>query len=210
MSGAVGRPAPGGVVGRVGPEVVRTTRAVGIALRTWTPRQVGAAVLFAVAFALLLGVPTVLIPNPVFGREIAVVAWNYPVWIASAVLAGMLAATYVRPSAPQRTGPGAGPGGDDDRSAAEADDDAPVDTTSKVAMAGGVLAWFAVGCPVCNKIALLALGYSGALTSFAPVQPYLAAVALLLTAGALVFRLRGQVLCPTPRRTGAPLPAPAP
>ena len=62
-------------------------------------------------------------------------------------------------------------------------------------MAGVALAWFAVGCPVCNKIALLALGYSGALTWFAPAQPYLAAAALLLTAGALVVRLRGQVYC---------------
>ncbi|EPR75477.1 hypothetical protein ADILRU_2020 [Leifsonia rubra CMS 76R] len=32
-----------------------------------------------------------------------------------------------------------------------------------------MLAWFAVGCPVCNKIALLALGYTGALACPAPV-----------------------------------------
>ena len=50
---------------------------------------------------------------------------------------------------------------------------------------------------MCNKIALLALGYSGALTWFAPVQPYLAATALVTTAGALLMRLRGQVLCAT-------------
>ena len=66
-------------------------------------------------------------------------------------------------------------------------------------MAGGILTWFAVGCPVCNKLALLALGYSGAITWFAPVQPYLAAIALLTTAAALVVRLRGQVLCLVPR-----------
>jgi hypothetical protein len=60
-----------------------------------------------------------------------------------------------------------------------------------------VLAWFAVGCPACNKLALLALGYSGAITWFAPVQPFLAAAALLTTAGALLMRLRGQTLCST-------------
>lgn len=164
----------------------RTLDAVRTALRSWTRRQVVAAALFSVAFAVLIGVPTVLIPNPVFGREIPVVAWNYPVWIATSVLAGMLAATYVRTRQAAPAEP------------ADADAEAPVDAPSRLAVAGGVLAWFAVGCPVCNKIALLALGYSGALTWFAPMQPYLAAVALLMTAGALVFRLRGQVFCPTP------------
>ena len=178
---------------RVG-EPGRTLGAVRTALGGWTPRQVVAAAVFSVAFAVLIGVPTVLIPNPVFGREIPVVAWNYPVWIVTSVLAGMLAATYVRPAkSPSRQ--------DDDADArvdpADAPD-APVDAPSRLGVAGGVLAWFAVGCPVCNKIALLALGYSGALTWFAPMQPYLAAVAMLMTAGALVFRLRGQVFCPTP------------
>lgn len=166
----------------------RTVRAVVLALRSWTPRQRVAAGLFALAFALLIGVPTVIIPNPVFGREIPVVAWNYPVWIVSSVLAGMLAATYVRPvsgaAAPQPADEGTG-----------------ADAPSRAGIAGAMLAWFAVGCPVCNKLALLALGYSGALTWFAPAQPYLAAAALLLTAGALVVRLRGQVCCPAPGRT---------
>ena len=65
-------------------------------------------------------------------------------------------------------------------------------------MAGTVLGWFAVGCPVCNKLALLALGYSGALTWFAPVQAYLAVAAVGLLGVALVRRLRGQLACPLP------------
>lgn len=179
----------------------RTVDSVRIALGSWTARQVVAATAFSVAFAVLIGVPTVLIPNPVFGREIPVVAWNYPVWIATSVLAGMLAATYVRSrqGEPARADlVPAAPGGTPAGAADGADADASVDAPSRLAVAGGVLAWFAVGCPVCNKIALLALGYSGALTWFAPMQPYLAALALLMTAGALVFRLRGQVFCPTP------------
>ncbi|MBK5249438.1 MAG: hypothetical protein JJE50_08380 [Actinomycetales bacterium] len=158
----------------------RTLEASALALRSWTVRQQLAAAGFSVGFALLIGIPTVLIPNPVFGREIPVVAWNYPVWIATSILAGMLAATYVRPAR----------GGDDAK-----DVDGEPDAASRFGVVGGVLAWFAVGCPVCNKIALLALGYSGALTWFAPVQPYLAATALVTTAGALVMRLRGQTLC---------------
>jgi hypothetical protein len=161
-------------------EPVRTLQAGVLALRSWTVRQRLAAVGFSVTFALLIGIPTVLIPNPVFGRQVPVHVWNYPVWIASSVLAGMLAATYVR-----RT-----------RGMAEmAATDDTGDVPSRFGMVGGVLAWFAVGCPVCNKIALLALGYSGAVTWFALVQPFLAAAALVTTAGALLMRLRGQILC---------------
>ncbi len=164
-------------------ELWRSLSAAGAALRLWTPRQVLAAAGFSVLFAILIGIPTVLIPNPVFGREIAVLAWNYPVWIGSSVLAGMLAATYVRPSK--------------DTPAPPAASDVEGTKQGKFGIVGAVLAWFAVGCPVCNKIALLALGYSGALTWFAPFQPILAAGAILLTGGALVFRLRGQVFCPS-------------
>ena len=160
----------------------RTLQASALALRSWTVRRRLAAGGLSVAFALLIGIPTVLIPNPVFGRQVPVQSWSYPVWIASSVLAGMLAATYVR-----RTR------GIADTTATESTSDAP----SRFVMVGGVLAWFAVGCPVCNKIALLALGYSGAITWFAPVQPFLAAAALMMTAGALLMRLRGQILCST-------------
>jgi hypothetical protein len=163
-------------------EPARTLQASILAVRSWTARQRLAAAGFSVTFALLIGIPTVLIPNPVFGRQVPVHAWNYPVWIASSVLAGMLAATYVR-----------GTRGVAETPATDDTGDAP----SRFGMVGGVLAWFAVGCPVCNKIALLALGYSGAITWFAPVQPFLAVAALVMTAGALVMRLRGQILCST-------------
>lgn len=148
----------------------------------WTPRQYMAAAGFSVLFIILIGLPSVLIPNPVFGREIAVLPWNYPVWIGSSILTGMLAATYVRPSK-------------DTPPTSHSEDDGA--KQGKFGIVGAVLAWFAVGCPVCNKLALLALGYSGALTWFAPFQPVLAAGAILLTGGALVFRLRGQVSCPS-------------
>lgn len=159
-----------------------------LALSAWGPRQWGIAAAAALAVALLLGVSTVLIPNPVFSREIAVVAWNYPVWIVTSVLSGMLVGTYVRqgPAAPTA------PTGDD----AQPGTSGAPDRSGKLGMAGGVLAWFAVGCPVCNKLALLALGYSGAITWFAPVQPYLAILALALTGVALFVRLSNQVACP--------------
>ena len=157
----------------------------------WTPRQAGVAVVTAVVVGLVIGVATVLIPNPVFARDIPPVWWNYPVWVLTSVLSGMLVATYVRPDAV-----GAGP----------SREEALERRTSRMGMAGGVLACFAVGCPVCNKIALVALGYAGALTWFAPFQPLLAAGSVVLLAVALVVRLRGQAACPMPKRR-ALLPA---
>lgn len=148
-----------------------------------------------VAVAVLVGLVTVLIPNQVFTREIPPVWWNYPVWLVTSALSGMLVATYVQ--AKTADGPRDGTAAADAGTAPAEDEAAAVERrSSRMGMAGGILAWFAVGCPVCNKLALLALGYSGAITWFAPVQPFLAGGALILTGVALVWRLRGQVACP--------------
>ena len=69
-------------------EPVRSLQVSVLALRSWTARQRLAAVGFSIFFALLVGIPTVLIPNPVFGRQVPVHEWNYPVWMASSVLPG--------------------------------------------------------------------------------------------------------------------------
>ena len=164
-----------------------TARAAVSALRTWTGRQVGVAALAAVAFALLIGLSTVLIPNPVFGREIASLWWNYPVWLLGSALAGMLVATYVRRD--QVAPPGTEPTGTEPTG---------TDRPSRLGLAGGALTWFAVGCPVCNKIALLALGYTGAIQWFAPLQPVLAVLAIALTGSAVVVRLANQDSCALP------------
>ncbi|WP_245967912.1 hypothetical protein [Salana multivorans] len=153
------------------------------ALRAWTARELWVAVTAGLAVTLVIGLATVLIPNPAFGRDVPPVWWNYPVWLLTSALSGMLVATYVRPAS------------EDPATLSTALDDEGR-RASRMGVAGGFLAWFAVGCPVCNKLALLALGYSGALTWFAPVQPFLAVGAMLLTGAALERRLRGQIACP--------------
>src|SRR5690625_3056552 len=163
-------------------------------LRTLTARQWWVAVLVSVGFGVLLGLATVLIPNSFFVRDIPPVWWNYPVWIATSVFAGLLVATYVRDRAGAEGWAGDAPG-------IEGGGHDEARRTSRAGMAGAFLAWFAVGCPVCNKFALLALGYSGAITWFAPFQPVLAVAALVLTGVALVVRLRGRVLCELPAPT---------
>ena len=68
--------------------------------------------------------------------------------------------------------------------------------------AGGVLPFLAVGCPVCNKLVIVAIGVSGALSYWAPVQPFLAAVSVALLVFAVYRRLRGMKSCPLPGAGG--------
>jgi hypothetical protein len=170
---------------RSGP--VRRVDTLGIvleldALKGWTVTRWRFAAAMAVASALVIGVPTDVIPNPVFGRQgTPVEPWAVPVLAITAVLSGLLIATYVH-------------GRDDGDTAGP--DVAGLDRPSRFGSIGGLLAFFAVGCPICNKVVVVALGTSGALTWFAPVQPYLGIIALGLLVWALRVRLRGEVACP--------------
>ena len=150
-------------------------RSITAELATWPARRLMFALGTAVATVLVVGIPTDLIPNPVFGRDIPPTAWSWPVLILTAVLAGMVAATYVaRKDTPDRERGG------------------------KLGAAGAFMTFFAVGCPVCNKLVLLALGYTGALQFFAPVQPFLAVGSIVLLAAALILRVRRERSCPVP------------
>lgn len=151
----------------------RSPRAALDALRLWGPRQWAAVVAFAVATALAVGVPTAVVPTPFFGREIPVQWWNYPTLALTALLAGLVLGTCMRP------GPPAAPGG-------------------RLGSIGGMLSFFAIGCPVCNKIVLLLLGTGGALSYWAPLQPLLALASLVLLAEAALRRLNARTSCPAP------------
>jgi hypothetical protein len=90
----------------------------------------------------------------------------------TSILSGLLFATYVR----------------NDSSLSE-------ERSIKIGGAGAFLSYLAVGCPVCNKLVLIALGSSGAIQYFAPVQPYLAAAGLALLMYALRKRLINESQC---------------
>src|SRR5699024_136200 len=144
-------------------------------LLLWDRRRIAVAVAAAVGSAVVIGVATVLIPNSLFARDIPPVWWDYPVWILTAVLMGMLIASYVR-----------GPDVEAERQ------------SSCLGKAGRSLVLFAVGCLVCNNISLLVIGYTGALTYFAPLQPILAALSIVLLMVAVITRLKGQYACQVP------------
>lgn len=145
----------------------------------WPARRWIAAGAGAVATAVVIAIPTDLIDTPYFGRDMAVTWWAWPVLLVTAVLSGLLLATYVAPVA--ATG-----------------DKATGRGESRTGVTGAALSLFAVGCPVCNKLVLIALGYSGAMSWFAPAQPVLAAASIALLAWALRRRLAGERACPAP------------
>ena len=138
------------------------------------PRSVIAFAVGGVGMALLAGVPTDVIPNEFFTRMTPVRDYDIPVLVAISVLAGVLAASYW------------GVGGVA----------CPARRPGATGAAGATFGWLAIGCPVCNKLVVLALGSSGALSYFAPVQPVLGVAALGLLGAALRSRLRMLAACP--------------
>jgi hypothetical protein len=143
-------------------------------LSAWPARRWLATIGGAAGFAVAAGAPTDVIPNPLFGRMTPVQWWSYPILAATALLGGMVMATYVRsPAQPAGLAKTAG---------------------------GGLLSALAIGCPVCNKAVVLLLGSAGALTVWAPLQPILGLVSLGLLAWALRTRLAAERACTLPTR----------
>lgn len=127
----------------------------------------GVALVAALVTFLVIGVPTDIVPNPIFGRAVPVRAWEPWVLLATSVLTGLWFGL-------QRA-----------RAATPEEEDSSVPTLS----AAG-LALFAVACPVCNKIVLLALGTSGALGFFEPLQPWLAGISLVALLASVLYAAR--------------------
>jgi hypothetical protein len=170
--------APAGTVALPAPAPVGSLRALaGMGSCFWAAALVVAAVAFVV-----IAVPTAVIPNPVFGRLVATRWWDPVLLATSSLLLGMVWA-----SRRGATGP--------DIAASPLDADEVRGRRRSVA--GGFLTFLAVGCPTCNKLVLVALGTSGALSWFAPIQPVLGIAGVALLAVTLRRRLRsvGPLSC---------------
>jgi hypothetical protein len=150
------------------------------AIRPHLPRTIIYALLGAAFTVLAIGIPTDVIPNGVFTRMTPVRAQDYLFLGLTALLAGLLAASYALPQT---------------RSCS---------IEQGKTTAGGFLSFFAIGCPTCNKLVVLLLGTSGALTFFEPIQPLLAALSFVLLGLAALFRWR-----PVVRRAAAGAQRPA-
>jgi len=132
----------------------------------------------------MIGLPTDVIPNPMFGRPVPVTWWSYPTLVVTAILSGLLFATYVREP--------------DEFDLRPSSPDVDVDRPGRLGGFAGLVSFFAVGCPVCNKLVLIAVGATGARQWFEPVQPLLAIGSIVLLAVALRVRLKNATSCPIP------------
>lgn len=143
-------------------------------LLSWPPRRWLVVAVTAVVFVLGTGMPTDVVPNPLFSRVTPVQWWSYPILAATGILAGLVIATYVsRPSGALGVSTTAG---------------------------GGLMSALAIGCPVCNKLVVALVGFSGALSVWAPLQPIIGLVSLALLGWALRTRLTGERECAVPTR----------
>ena len=171
--------------------------------------------LHAVAWTLVAfvgyGMVSAIIPNPVFGRQIPPEAFAIAIWLLSAPLIGIVGATYTAPmpatgAQALRFAPAGGvqPAGGL-QPAGPLQPVLPVQPgeerrSSTLGTIGSLGAFLAIGCPVCNKIALVLLGWSGALSIWAPLQPVLGAASLVLLAVTAAWRIRLRMrggACPT-------------
>ena len=137
--------------------------------------------LFAGVAAVIIAVPSDLIDTPVFGRPVEVRWIDYVILAITSALIGLIFA--IRPERVE---------------------------SSELAVAterqgtrtiwGGFVSFLAVGCPVCNQAVVALVGVSGALSWWAPVQPFVG----LLAVGLLLYTLRKRLntyklaACPVP------------
>lgn len=151
---------------------------IQIVLRLSDPVTWGIALLGAGLTLVLVGIPTAMIDTPLFTRMTPIRPQDYGIWIVTGILGGLLVGTYALSLRARISGR---------------------------AMSGGILAYLAVGCPICNKIVVALIGTSGALTFFAPLQLYLGLASVALLVWALRRRLRVLAQgCQVPPRAARP------
>jgi len=120
------------------------------------------AAVLATLTAAAIAVPTRLVATPLFTRMTPPRAFDYPVLAVTSALVGLTISLGTSTTA---------------------------DLANRRALAGGATAYVAVGCPLCNRVVVALLGSAGALGVFAPIQPALGVLAVVVAAFGLRRRL---------------------
>lgn len=108
-------------------------------------------------------IPTSIIHNPFFVRMTAVRPEDYVFLGASSLLIGLIFSTFgLRATA----------------------------SCQNRVIGGGLLSTLAIGCPICNHLVVALVGISGALTYWAPLQPVVGAIAIVVLLWTLNRRLQ--------------------
>jgi len=138
-------------------------KTLALAFSRFTFKAWGITSLTAAIGLFVIGLPTAIYENPFFVRMTPVRAQDYVIWIISSVLVGLIVGSHFVASSTSGDG--------------------------KI-ISGGVLSVLAVGCPTCNKLVVLLLGTTGALTFFAPLQLYIGIASVLLLGWTLLLRAK--------------------
>ena len=144
-------------------EMVKDLRALPRA--TWLR-----AVMFAAVAAVIIAVPSDLIDTPIFGRPVEVRWIDYVILAVTSSLIGLIFA--IRPEAVESS-----------------ELAGATERQGTRTIWGGFVSFLAVGCPVCNQAVVALVGVSGALSWWAPVQPFVG----LLAVGLLLYTLRKRL-----------------
>ncbi len=112
-------------------------------------------IISGLVFFILLGSVSAIIPNSFFSRMTGISSFDWIILISTSILGGLYVGLYSFIKSNKKKG-------------------------VNCATGGGVLSFLAFACPVCNKLILLVLGFSGAMTYFAPIQPILGILGVLL------------------------------
>ncbi|MBL4693634.1 MAG: hypothetical protein JKY92_09940 [Magnetovibrio sp.] len=125
-----------------------------------TRKRLLAGVIMSIVMFVAMGTVTALWDNPFFGRMTAVGEWEVGLLILLSVLSGL----YVVIRRPFCS-----------------------NTTASV---GGVIGFFGIACPVCNKILLVLFGSELLLTYYEPVRLYITILGVLIAFWALSIEWR--------------------
>lgn len=119
-----------------------------------------------IVFLILLGGISAILPNSYFLRMTPITNLDWILLVLTSILGGLYVGLYYYIKSNKNKG-------------------------VSCATSGGILSFLAFACPVCNKLILLILGFSGAMTYFAPIQPLLGVlgVALLVYANYSLYRV---------------------
>ena len=143
--------------------VRKHVKTLGLAFGMFTLKAWIITALAAAIGLVAIGLPTAIYENPFFVRMTPVRLQDYVIWIMSSVLVGLIVGSHCVASSTSGDG--------------------------KI-VSGGVLSVLAVGCPTCNKLVVLLLGTTGALTFFAPLQLYIGIGSVLLLGWTLLLRVK--------------------
>jgi len=132
-------------------------------LSMFTPKAWFMTTLSAAIGLAAIGLTTAIFENWFFVRMTPVRAQDYVIWILSSVLIGLIVGSYFVARSTR---------------------------SDEKILSGGLLSVLAVGCPTCNKLVVLLLGTTGALTFFAPLQLYIGMASVLLLGWTLFLRTK--------------------